>query len=60
MADLRMTYLEREESSGRLAKVDDEATSRQAAELALVAAEAWIEPDRRNRSYRIDRLLPPD
>jgi hypothetical protein len=35
-------------------------TAAQAAQRALDAAEKWIEPDRRNRTYRIHRLLPAD
>lgn len=64
MADLRVTYFERQLDSGLLEEVGSEDfednTAPLAAERALDAAEKWIVPDRRNRSYRIDRLLPPD
>ncbi len=64
MADLRVTYFERQLDSGLLEEVGSEDfednTAPLAAQRALDAAEKWIDPDRRNRSYRIDRLLPPD
>jgi hypothetical protein len=64
MADLHVTYYERIEDDGQLVERGREAfeagTAPQAAQLALAAAERWIEADRRNRTYRIDRLLPPD
>lgn len=63
VAELLVTYLERGER-GALAQRGTEtfqaATAPQAGQLALEAAERWIETDRRNRSYRIERLLPPD
>lgn len=64
MADLHVTYSDRTEDDGQLVERGREAfeagTSRQAAQLALAAAERWTVPDRRNRTYRIERLLPPD
>jgi hypothetical protein len=64
MAEMRVTYFERDETSGSLEEVTREQfsskTSKRAARAALEAAERWIEPSRRNRTYRIDRLLPPD
>jgi hypothetical protein len=64
MADLRVTYFERQLDSGLLEEVGSEDfednTAPLAAQRALDAAEKWTDPDRRNRSYRIDRLLPPD
>ena len=64
MADMRVTYYERRHESSSLEEVGSEEfdanTSPQAAQLALEAAERWISADRRNRSYRIERLLPPD
>ncbi|HEX3831570.1 MAG TPA: hypothetical protein VHW04_06335 [Solirubrobacteraceae bacterium] len=64
MADLHVTYYERTGDDSRLVERGREefeaATSPRAAQLALEAAERWIEPDRRNRTYRIERLLPPD
>ena len=64
MADLRVTYYERRPDSGSLEEAGTEEfdanTSPQAAQQALEAAERWISVDRRHRSYRIERLLPPD
>jgi len=64
MATLRVTYLDRRSDSGALEEVGHEEfedhTSPEAADRALEAAQKWIESDLRNRSYRIDRLLPPE
>jgi hypothetical protein len=64
MATLRVTYVERLPGSGLPEDVRHEEfedhTSPEAAKRALEAAEKWIESDHRNRSYRIDRLLPPE
>ena len=64
MADVVVTYYERLPESGSLEEAGSEKfdanTSPQAAQEALEAAERWISTDRRHRSYRIERLLPPD
>jgi hypothetical protein len=64
MAEMRVTYYERHEPEGVLEEVQHEEfnakTSRQAVRAAAESAERWIEPSRRTRTYRIERLLPPD
>jgi hypothetical protein len=64
MAEIRVTYYERDESAGVLAEVSheefDARTAKQAMLAAVESAERWIGPDRRTRTYRIERLLPPD
>jgi hypothetical protein len=64
MADLLLTYFERDVESGSLEEAGreefDANTSPEAARQALEAGEEWASADRRNRSYRIERLLPPD
>ena len=61
---MRVTYYERDESEGALAEVRHEEfrgrTSKHAVLAAVESAERWIGPDRRGRTYRIERLLPPD
>ena len=61
---MRVTYYERDEYEGALAEVSHEQfkgrTSKQAVLAAVESAERWIGPDRRTRTYRIERLLPPE